>query len=98
MHPVAVFGVVLAAVVWTGVGLAAAAPAAPPAAAPATAKRPVTIDYHGVKVTDDYQWLEDWGKAEVKAWSEGQSMYTRGVLDALPSVKEIRARVTELQG
>jgi len=67
--------------------------AAPP---PSAEKLPVADAYHGVTITDDYRWLEDWSKPEVKAWSEAQNAHARGVLDALPSVPAIRARVTEV--
>ena len=40
------------------------------AAPPATKKEPATDTYHGVKVVDDYRWLEDWNKKDVKDWSE----------------------------
>ncbi|HVP48367.1 MAG TPA: hypothetical protein VMT32_17355, partial [Bryobacteraceae bacterium] len=40
---------------------------------PATPKRPVTDIYHGVRVTDDYRWLEDFSNPEVKAWSDAQN-------------------------
>jgi prolyl oligopeptidase len=63
---------------------------------PAALKRPVTTEYHGVKVTEDYRWLEDWDDADVRAWSEVQNAYARSVLDELPHVAEIRARVREL--
>jgi len=54
-------------------------------------------EYHGVKVTDDYRWLENWDDPEVRAWSEAQNAYARSVLDKLPAVPEIRARLTELE-
>jgi prolyl oligopeptidase len=72
--------------------------AALPAASepPATPRRPVVNEYHGVKVTDDYQWLEDWSNPEVRAWSEAQNAHARAVLDHLPGVAELRARIKEL--
>ncbi|HVZ94402.1 MAG TPA: prolyl oligopeptidase family serine peptidase [Phycisphaerales bacterium] len=65
--------------------------------APSTRKAPVTNEYHGVKVTDDYQWLENWSDPEVKAWSDAQNQHTRAVLDAIPHADDIRARLTELE-
>ncbi|MBK7403208.1 MAG: S9 family peptidase [Phycisphaerales bacterium] len=63
---------------------------------PETPRQPVTDTYHGVKVVDDYRWLEDWSDPKVQAWSEAQNRYARSVLDALPSVEAIRERVTEV--
>src|ERR1044072_6217080 len=54
-------------------------------------RRPVTDVYHGVKVVDDYRWLEDWNDPAVRAWSEGQKAHARYVLDPLPGVDRIRA-------
>ena len=50
---------------------------------PATPKRPVTDTYHGVHVSDDYRWLEDFSNPEVKTWSDAQNAYTRKYLDGL---------------
>jgi len=64
---------------------------------PASAKKPVVDEYHGVKVTDDYRWLENWDDPAVKAWSEAQNTYTRAYLDPIPCVPALRERVTELE-
>src|SRR5438128_3500103 len=63
---------------------------------PATKKEPVKDTYHGVAVTDDYRWLEDWNNKEVQQWSEAQNAYARSVLDKLPGVEAIRAQVTKI--
>jgi len=65
---------------------------------PPTEKRSVTDTYHGVKVADDYRWLENWDDPAVKKWSDAQNMYARAVLDALPGRDAIRRRVTDLHG
>src|SRR5205814_9733725 len=49
-----------------------------------TPKKPVTDEYQGVKVEDDYQWLENDADPAVKAWSESQNQQTREYLDKLP--------------
>ena len=81
-------------------GLAAAAVAggavADPVAPPAAPTRPVVDAYHGVRVVDDYRWLEDWNDPAVQAWSAAENAYARSVLDALPGREAIRARLTEL--
>ncbi len=52
--------------------------------APPTPKRPVTDTLQGVKITDDYRWLESNSDPAVKAWSDSQNNYARNFLDALP--------------
>ncbi len=63
---------------------------------PETPKRPVTDTYHGVAVTDPYQWLENAASPEVKAWSAAQNAHTRAYLDALPSHAPLQARITQI--
>jgi prolyl oligopeptidase len=51
---------------------------------PATPKKPVTDLYHGVQVTDDYRWLENYSDPAVRAWSAAQNKHARKYLDAIP--------------
>jgi len=69
---------------------------APAAPYPPADKQPVTDEYHGVKVVDDYRWLEESGAPAVKTWSEAQNKHTRALLDALPHRAGIEARLTAL--
>lgn len=64
---------------------------------PATKKSRVVDEYHDVKVTDDYRWLETPG-AEITAWTESQNHYSREFLDALPDRAGIETQLTELFG
>ncbi len=57
---------------------------------PATPKRPVTDEYQGIKVTDDYRWLENWDDPEVKQWNAAQNARSREYLDHLPARPAIR--------
>ncbi len=81
-----------------GVMLLASTPA-PPAKPqlPGTPKKPVVDQYWGVKVTDDYRWLEDWNDPAVRAWSDAENIYARSVLDGLPGRAAIAARVEQLE-
>lgn len=63
---------------------------------PATPRIPVVDVYHGVKVVDDYRWIEDEKDPAVLAWVRAQTARTRTFLDCLPHAKEIRARVDAL--
>jgi prolyl oligopeptidase len=63
---------------------------------PATPKKPVVDDYHGVKVTDDYRWLEGGAAPEVQEWSKQQNARTRAYLDHLPARGAIVERLRQL--
>ncbi len=65
-------------------------------AAPFTEKKPVTDEYHGVRVVDEYRWLEDTGSPAVKAWTEAQNRHSRAWLDARSERTGIEAKLTEL--
>lgn len=90
-------GCVIACMIHSAKAPAVDSPAADSAAPPITAKQPVVDVYHGVKVPDHYRWLEDWGDAQVQAWSAAQNIHARAYLDKLPQAEAIRARLTELE-
>ena len=46
-------------------------------------QRPVTNEYHGVKVAEDYQWLENATAPDVQKWSAAQNVQARSYLDKL---------------
>jgi len=63
---------------------------------PQTPQSAVVNEYHGVKVVDPYQWLEDWDDQRVQSWSDEQNAYARKKLDNLPRVEELREQVTSI--
>jgi prolyl oligopeptidase len=63
---------------------------------PVAHKQPVVNEYHGVKVSDDYRWLEDWSNPETRAWSDAENAYARRYLDALPGREHIHQQITDL--
>ena len=66
------------------------------AAVPPTEKKPVTDEYHGVKVVDEYRWLEDGDSAAVKAWTAAQNQYSRTWLDSRLDRSEIESKLKAL--
>lgn len=64
--------------------------------APAAPRHPVVDVYHGVHVSDDYRWLEDWNSPAVKQWSAAENRRTRAYLDQLPSREAIRKNFAEM--
>ncbi len=64
---------------------------------PATPKHPVVDEYHGVKVTDDYRWLEDGKSPAVVAWTAAENAHARALLDGLPIGNQIRSFLKKLE-
>src|SRR5438874_494483 len=62
---------------------------------PQMPKKPVTDEYQGVKLEDNYQWLEQDDDPAVKAWSDAQSRRTREYLDKLPDRTAIEKQLTD---
>src|ERR1700726_966556 len=83
------FPISAACALWL-INLSAAEPSGPQ-----TPKKPVTDEYQGIKVQDDYQWLEKDDDPEVKAWSEGQNKRTRAYIDKLPDRAAVEKQLTE---
>ena len=63
---------------------------------PNTAKKKHIDDYHGVKVEDDYHWLEDDKAPEVEAWVKEQNKVTFDYLSKIPYREKIKKRYEEL--
>jgi len=59
-------------------------------------KRPVETSFFGVRVTDDYEWLERGDDPEVEAFTRDQNAQARRYLDALPEREQVRGRVETL--
>src|SRR5678816_3035426 len=59
-------------------------------------KKPVMNEYHGVKVVDDYQWLENGADPAVRQWSEAQNKQARVFLDKLPTRPWVEYRLGQL--
>lgn len=63
---------------------------------PVARKSEQVDDYHGLKISDPYRWLEDPDSQESRAWIEAENKLTFGYLDTIPERTKIKARITEL--
>ena len=63
---------------------------------PNSPKHPVVDEYNGVKVTDDYRWLEDGKSPAVVAWIEAENAHAHAILDTLPIRNQIRGFLKKL--
>jgi prolyl oligopeptidase len=57
---------------------------------------PITDDYFGTQVTDNYRYFEDLKNPQVQAWMKGQADYARSVLDSLPGRRALLDRITAI--
>jgi prolyl oligopeptidase len=53
-------------------------------------------EYHGVRITDPYRWLEESDSDETRAWIEAQNRLTFSYLSRIPARERIRSRLAEL--
>ncbi len=63
---------------------------------PPAPQEPVVDIYHGVKVIDNYRWLEDSSSPAVKQWSDAENVRARKYLATVPHQAQIGARVDRL--
>ena len=83
---------VFAALVYAGDDAKPTLPAGPPK----TEKRPLEETIQGVKIVDNYRWLEDGNSPDTQKWVAEEMAYTQSVLDPLPGRDAIHKRLTEL--
>jgi prolyl oligopeptidase len=67
-------------------------------AIPQTPKKPVTDEYQGVQVVDDYRWLEPSADADVRRWSDQENARARAYLDRLANRAALVERLNRLNG
>jgi prolyl oligopeptidase len=63
---------------------------------PATRKGDSVDLYHGAKVPDPYQWLENESETEVEEWVTTQRNFTENYLKQMPSRDRLKERLTEI--
>jgi prolyl oligopeptidase len=68
----------------------------PPAKPPVAPVRPVTDDYYGTKIVDDYRYMENLKDPGVQSWLKNEDAYTRATLAATPGRDKLLARIREL--
>lgn len=68
-----------------------------PQAPPPAPVLPVTDNYFGTQVVDNYRYFEDLKNPEVQQWMKTQADYTRATLDSLPGRAPLLKRIAELE-
>ncbi len=64
---------------------------------PVAAVKPVTDDYFGTKVVDNYRWLENANSPETKAWIAKENAYTEKYLSQVKITPQIQRQLTALE-
>jgi len=61
-------------------------------------RQPVTNTYHGVRVVDEYQWLENAPAPQVREWTRLQNERTRDYFSRLPFRAGLAQQLAQLRG
>ncbi|HUY81731.1 MAG TPA: prolyl oligopeptidase family serine peptidase [Acidobacteriaceae bacterium] len=64
---------------------------------PVAAVKPVTDNYFGTKVVDDYRWLEDAKSPQTLAWIKQENAYTQKYLAQVAILPQLRKGLTALE-
>jgi prolyl oligopeptidase len=67
-----------------------------PAKPPVAPVRPVTDDYYGTKIVDDYRYMENLNDPVMQSWFKNEDAYTRATLANIPGRDKLLARMREL--
>ncbi len=70
-------------------------PSVAPTKPPVAPVRPVTDDYYGTKIVDNYRYMENLKDPEVQEWFKNQNDYTRATLASIPGREKIQASLRE---
>jgi len=65
---------------------------------PETPNKPVTDEYHGIKIDDPYRWLEDAKDPAVHEWTAAQNKLVREMLDEVPKRAELYEKFKKIYG
>jgi len=65
---------------------------------PATTKHAVNDEYEGVKVSEDYRWLEDINDPAVRRWIAEQNQFSSSILEKIPARTTIANRLKDIIG
>ena len=84
-------GVAVAAALFLA-GWQAAIPPLPP-----TPQQPVATEYHGIKVVDDYRWLENSQDPKVQSWLAAENAHARVYLDRVAAHGKIEQWLESLE-
>jgi prolyl oligopeptidase len=71
-------------------------PRVAPTKPPVAPVRPVTDDYFGTKIVDNYRYMETLKDPEVQEWFKNQNDYTRATLANIPGSEKILASLREV--
>ncbi len=64
---------------------------------PVTEKKPVTDEYYGNTVVDEYRWLDDLADPQVRRWNDAQNSFSRSILDGIPSRATVYDRISTIR-
>jgi len=71
-------------------------PSGAPKTPPVAPVRPVTDDYYGTKIVDNYRYMENLKDPEVQEWFKNQNEYARAALASIPGRDTLLARIRAL--